>query len=207
MKNLILIGGGGHCASVIDAIESMETYQIAGILDTTGQALCGYPCLGGDELIPELVAQKMEFLITVGSIASSFLRVRLVKQVEAAGGTFAKIIASTARVAHYAKVGVGSVILHHALVNNLASVGPHCIINSFADIEHDVQLGAFSHVSTGCRINGGCRIGRECFIGSGTIIFQGISLPDHCVIGGGSVVRKSISLPGTYCGKSLEKIK
>ncbi|MBI4309254.1 MAG: acetyltransferase, partial [Candidatus Omnitrophica bacterium] len=33
-KNLILIGGGGHCKSCIDVIESENKFKIAGIVDT-----------------------------------------------------------------------------------------------------------------------------------------------------------------------------
>ena len=33
MKELILIGGGGHCKSVIDVIEASNTHRILGILD------------------------------------------------------------------------------------------------------------------------------------------------------------------------------
>ena len=33
MENIVLIGGGGHCKSVIDTIESSKLYNIIGIID------------------------------------------------------------------------------------------------------------------------------------------------------------------------------
>ena len=33
MKNLILIGAGGHCLSCIDVIELQNYYRIAGLVD------------------------------------------------------------------------------------------------------------------------------------------------------------------------------
>ena len=33
MKEIILIGGGGHCKSVIDVIEQENRFTIAGIID------------------------------------------------------------------------------------------------------------------------------------------------------------------------------
>ena len=33
MKEIILIGGGGHCKSVIDVIESEGQFEIVGIVD------------------------------------------------------------------------------------------------------------------------------------------------------------------------------
>ena len=32
-KNIILIGGGGHCKSCIDVIEAEDKFEIAGIVD------------------------------------------------------------------------------------------------------------------------------------------------------------------------------
>jgi len=33
MKNLILIGAGGHCRSCIDVIEAEKKYKIIGLID------------------------------------------------------------------------------------------------------------------------------------------------------------------------------
>ena len=41
MDKIILIGGGGHCKSVIDVIEQEGKFQIAGIIDKQiGRASC-----------------------------------------------------------------------------------------------------------------------------------------------------------------------
>ena len=60
-KNLILIGGGGHCVSVIDIIENGTDFNIIGILDSNIREnnILGYKILGGDDLIPKL---KLTFL-------------------------------------------------------------------------------------------------------------------------------------------------
>ena len=49
MNSIILIGGGGHCKSCIDVIESEGKYAIAGILDSIkrpGELVLGYHVLG-----------------------------------------------------------------------------------------------------------------------------------------------------------------
>ena len=33
MKNIVLIGGGGHCKSCIDVIEMEKKYKILGLVD------------------------------------------------------------------------------------------------------------------------------------------------------------------------------
>ncbi len=34
-KNIVLVGGGGHCVSVIDVIENENRFNILGILDSS----------------------------------------------------------------------------------------------------------------------------------------------------------------------------
>ena len=46
MNKIILIGGGGHCKSVIDVIEQEARFEIAGIIDKPellGTKILGYP--------------------------------------------------------------------------------------------------------------------------------------------------------------------
>lgn len=190
-KSLILIGGGGHCKSVIDVAESVG-YTILGILDKpelVGNKVLDYEIIGTDDDIPQYV-DKAEFLITVGQIKSPAIRQKLALLVMRAGGKFATIIAKDAYVSKYATIGAGTVVMHKAVLNADACIGEHCIINTMANIEHEVQIGGFCHVSTGVMINGNCVIGDEVFIGSGSVLYNGISVIDNAIIPAGSVVRK-----------------
>lgn len=190
-KPLILLGGGGHCKSVIDVAESAG-YAILGILDKpelVGTKVLGYEIIGTDDDIP-LYVNKAEFLITVGQIKSPAIRKKLALLVMRAGGKFATVIANDAYVSKYTKIGKGAVIMHKAEVNADACIGEHCIINTMANIEHEVQIGGFCHVSTGVMVNGNCVIGDGVFIGSGSVLYNGISVIDNAIIPAGSVVRK-----------------
>lgn len=207
MKPLILIGGGGHCKSVIEATESIGR-EIMGILDLPeyiGSNCLGYKIIGNDDDIPKYV-DDCEFIITLGFIKNSMPRIRLHRLVEKSGGKFATIIASTAHVSKHAEIGDGSVILHHATVNAGAKIGHGCIINTAANIEHDVTVGNYCHVSTGAMINGDCQIGKSCFIGSGVVVVNGISIINECLVGAGSLVSRNIEMPGTYIGTPIRRI-
>ena len=190
-RNIILIGGGGHCKSVIDVAESAG-FTILGIIDKpelVGTSVLNYKIIGVDGDIPHYV-DKAEFVITVGQIKSSATRQKLAALVEQAGGKFATVIASDAYVSKYATIGAGTVIMHKAVVNADANIGEHCIINTMANIEHEVQIGGFCNVSTGVMVNGNCVIGDEVFIGSGSVLYNGMSVIDNAIIPAGSVVRK-----------------
>lgn len=200
-KNLILVGGGGHCKSVIDVAESAG-YTIKGILDLPeklGEKILGYPIIGTDEDISDFVHEVL-FLVTVGQIKDASLRINLHQKIVNAGGKLATVIASTAHVSKYAKIGEGTVVMHQAIVNADTAIGKSCIINTFANIEHDVVIEDYCHISTGAIINGNCKIGRGTFFGSQSVTVNGLEIAEECIIGAGSTVSKDLKQKGIYSG-------
>lgn len=200
-KKLILVGGGGHCKSVIDVAESAG-FHIKGILDVTenvGNKVLGYSVIGTDDQIINYVKDAV-FIVTVGHIKDATLRIKLHQKIGEAGGTLATIIASTAHVSKYAQIGEGSVIMHHAVVNADSYIGRGCIINTLANIEHDSKVGDYCHISTGAMVNGNCIVGNETFLGSQSVMVNGIEIMSGCVIGAGSLVRKNLMQKGIYSG-------
>lgn len=207
-KELILIGGGGHCRSVIDAAVSAGM-KIRGVLDMSeriGTMVSGYPVIGTDEDIPSFV-NDCEFVITLGAIENPVPRERLHERVKEAGGTLSRVVASTAFVSPHAKIGEGSVVLHQAVVNSSAVVGDSVIINTGAIVEHDSKVGDYTHVSTGAKINGACCVGRRCFIGSGATLVQCTNVGDDVFVGAGSLVAKDALSAGSYIGYPARKVK
>lgn len=203
-KNLVFIGGGGHCKSVIEVAESAG-YSVLGILDRpeeVGKWVLGYQIIGVDDDIP-LYVDKAEFVITVGFIKDPSLRIRLYNKVMEAGGKLATLVASTARVSKHATLGVGTVIMHQAFVNAGAVIGDNVIINTFTNVEHDVQIGKHCHISTGTMVNGDCIVGNKCFIGSQSVLANAIFICSDVIVGAGSLVRKSIHQSGTYSGNPV----
>ena len=201
IKNIILLGGGGHCKSVMEVAESAG-YNILGVLDKpeeVGKQVLNYKVIGIDDDIPQYV-DKAEFVITVGFIKNPAIRVKLYNMVKEAGGKLATIIASTAHVSKYATIGEGTVIMHQAVVNAGANIGANSIINTFANIEHDAQIGDQCHISTGTMVNGDCKVGDRCFIGSQSVLSNGIVIGDDIIVGADSFVRKNIMKKGVYFG-------
>lgn len=201
------MGGGGHCKSVIDAAESAG-WEIGAVLDVpskTGTRCLDHEICGTDADIPRYT-DNCEFLVTVGQVGNADTRRRLQAQISSSGGSLAVVVASTARVSPYARIGAGTVVLHQACINADAIVGEGCIINTLADIEHDVSIGDFCHISTGAVINGGCHIGAGCFIGSRAMIAQCVTVAPDTIIGAGAVVIHDITVPGTYVGVPARKI-
>lgn len=211
-KELILIGGGGHCKAIIDVALSAHR-SVMGILDNAlekGSRVLGVPVIGNDSDIKSIVEQygdDVEFLISVGQIKSAEVRRRISDEIINAGGALATpLVSPSAHIAKGAKVGNGTVVMHNAVINADAVVGENCIINTGAIVEHDCTVGNFVHISTGAIMNGVSSIGDNSFVGSHATITNTIKVCANAVIGAGAVVVDHISQSGTYCGVPAKRL-
>ena len=190
-KNIVLIGGGGHCISAIDIIENENKFNILGILDSNIKEnnILGYKILGGDNLIPELVNKDTYFLITVGQIKSYSTRKKIAKILIENKAKLATIISTLAYVSKHATVGEGSIIMNGAVVNAKSTIGKNCIINTKSNVEHGVSIGDFCHLSTCAVINGDSVIGNGTFIGSNATISNEVSIKENSIISAGKFIK------------------
>ena len=184
-KDIILIGGGGHCHSSIDVIEAEGKYRILGVLELpelVGSKIMDYEVIGTDDDINRFAETVGNFLITVGQIKSHEKRKKLFERVKNAGGNLPVIISPYAYVSKTSKIGEGTIVMHHALINANVKIGVNCIINSKALIEHDSVIGNHCHISTGSIINGGVTAGDGVFFGSGAVSVQGSVIPPETFV-------------------------
>lgn len=190
--NIILVGGGGHCVSVIDVVERENKYVIKGVLDSNfkGDKILGYPVLGGDEKIPELVNKDTFFLITVGQIKSYKIREKLALVLKSSNAKLATVVSPFAYVSNYALIKEGTIVMHQAFINAKVLIGEHCIINTKANIEHGVEVKDFCHVSTCSVINGDSVVESGCFIGSNATISNGIVIKKNSIISAGEFIKR-----------------
>ncbi len=195
MRDIVLIGGGGHGKAAIDVIESTGAYRIAGIVEQRGSPITevlGYPVLGCDAALPALRARYAYALVTVGQITTARPRARLFQAALAAGYTLPVIVSPRAHVARTAVLGPGTIVMHAAQVGPDARIGANVIVNTRALIEHDVVVGDHCHLATSTTINGGVVIGDACLIGSGAVCREGVVIGSDCVVGMGARVLKML---------------
>ncbi|MBN2165709.1 MAG: acetyltransferase [Marinilabiliaceae bacterium] len=208
-KPIILVGGGGHCISCIEVINSIQEYEIIGVLDLkekVGKLINGVEIIGTDDDIPELVKSCSNFLITVGQIKSSALRHKIFELIESVGGNLPTIVSPYAYVSSTSLIGKGTIVMHKAMVNVNAKVGINCILNTGCLIEHETEVDDFCHVSTHSVLNGQVNIGSNCFIGSSAVIANNISIPAESIIAAGAVVLKNPTMKGTFIGNPAKRI-
>ncbi|MDR9499363.1 MAG: acetyltransferase [Hydrogenovibrio sp.] len=212
MKQLLLLGAGGHCRSCIDVLEQTNDWHIAGIVDRIDASMTevsGYPVIGSDEDLPDLRKTYESALVTVGQTASAEHRVRLFNLLNQLGFIQPGLVSPQAYVSPHARIGAGSVVMHQALVNTGASIGRNAIVNSKALVEHDAVIGDHTHVATGAIVNGDVQIGHGCLIGSGAMIKQGVQIANNVIIGAGARIIRDIASPGCYVdmGRELNQVE
>ena len=192
MKKIILIGGGGHCKSVIDVIEQEGEFKISGIVDKSeliGTNILGYKVISNDLDLNLLAKKYKNAMITIGQIKSPSLRIKLFNLANKAGFKFPSIISPRAYVSKHSRIGIGTIVMHNAIVNANVSVGDNCIINTKSLVEHDSIISNHCHISTNATINGNVKIKSKCFVGSNATVRDGIVIKENSFIKANTLVK------------------
>jgi len=195
MKDIIIIGAGGHSRSAIDILKGLNEYEILGIVDNdleVGSLVGGHTVIGSDSDLKKLQLLSSNALIAVGQIKDPFVRSHLYQQLKDFGFNLPTVVSHTATISENAIIGDGTIIMNGAIINSGAKIGANCIINTGCIVEHDVDIGVNCHISTRSVLNGGVKVGDSSFIGSGSIVRNDISIGKRCIIGMGSLVYKNI---------------
>lgn len=196
MKDIILIGGGGHCKSVIETISKSKDYNIVGILDLhdkVGEEILGIKIIGTDDQLEYFYKNGVKYaFLSLGSIGDVSLRKKLYTIALGIGYVFPNIVDNTAIISDKIQVGCGNFIGKGAIINCDTEIGNNCIVNTGAIIEHDCCIGDFCHIAPGATLSGGVIIGQNSHIGTNSTIIQNINIGENTIIGAGSVVIRDI---------------
>ena len=190
-KSLLLIGGGGHCCSVLDCVLESGRYERIGIIEQamTDRTLLSVPVVGADADLPALYADGwVSAFITLGSIGNPERRRALYEAVKTIGFEIPSIVSANATIGRDAEIGEGAFVGKKAVVNAGAKIEVCAIINTSAIVEQDCGIGAFAHISPGCILCGGVSVQEDAHIGAGAVVRQDITVGRNALVGAGSVV-------------------
>lgn len=205
VRSCVLLGAGGHARVVIDALRAADGPAIHGILDNDAKLwetnLDGVPVLGGDMLLPDMVADGIEgFAVAVGMTRPGPLRRQLFDAAVKAGLTAVTVCHPSAIVSPRATLEDGCQLFAGAIVNPGAVVAANAIINSGAIIEHDCHIGAHVHVATGATLGGNVAVAPGAHIGLGATVRQGIRIGGDALVGAGAMVIGNVDPNTTVIG-------
>lgn len=181
---------------IIDIVEQGDQYRIVGLLDrkrTPGEHTLGYPILGHEEDLPQLI-QTHGVEGAVVAVGDNFVRADVVKRIRKANPRlpFVRAIHPAASIATDVSVGEGAVIMAGVSINSSTVVGRFCILNTNSSLDHDSTLADFASLGPRAATGGQCHVGEGAAIGIGAIIINGVRIGQHTVIGAGSLVLKAV---------------
>lgn len=198
MKNkpLILIGGGGHAASLVDILlaqgKQISAYS-APQLSFDEKLLAGALRLQNDEAIFDFAAEECLLINGIGAMPNNPLREKIYTRFKQAGYTFASVVADSAHVSQFATLAPGVQVMNSATLCYGVQVDENTIINTAASIDHDCQIGAHSHIAPGAVLSGDVKVANRVHIATGASIINGVSIAEQCIVGVGANVTKSLS--------------
>ncbi|MHC1682812.1 MAG: acetyltransferase [Clostridiaceae bacterium] len=210
MEEILLIGAGGHCRSILDTMFNLNKYNIYGILDINskvGQDINGIPIIGTDNDLKRLYNEGIRnAFITIGSIGDVSIRYSIFTKLKLIGFNLPIIIDKTAIVSQDAFIGEGSFIGKGTIINTNVNIGNMCIINTGTIIDHDCKIGNFVHIAPGSTLSGGVEIEDNVHIGTNSTIIQYKKIGKNSLIGAGSVVVKDIAANSKGFGNPYKEI-
>ncbi|SCW81973.1 sugar O-acyltransferase, sialic acid O-acetyltransferase NeuD family [Lachnospiraceae bacterium C10] len=203
-KKLVLLGGGGHCKSVLDAALRMDIFDSIVITDPNmpvGSEVFGCKVVGTDDCLKQLRRDGFNLaFITVGSVKVSNVREHLVEKAKRHGFAFPIIKDPSAIVSDRVEIGEGTFVGKGVAINADTTVGAHCIINTGAIVEHECRIGDYSHISVGTVLCGAVNVGRNSLVGAGSTVIQCVSVGNNVTVGANSTVLSDVENNSTVYG-------
>lgn len=215
MKSLIILGTGGNCVDILDAVlainESLPAprYAVRGFLDDhpalwkTG--LEGYPVLGPLSAAGE--HPDCFFVNGIGSFRNYWRKPQILSGTRLPPDRFETIIHPRASVSRSASLGAGTVVLPNATISSRARIGHHVIILPNAVVSHDVVVGDYSCIASAACLAGNVRVGNACYLGANCSVANDVVLGDSSLVGMGAVVLEDVPSVTVVVGNPARAIR
>ena len=211
MKQVIIIGTGGHAAELRDYINHSniarpdDQIEVIGYVDDDKSSYDHYefkePFLGAIKSF-EI---RIDVFYLMG-IANLEYRKSIIEKFLRAGGTFIGLIHPTALISPSSRIGKGVVISHNASVGPKVKIGNYNILNSRCTIGHDSVIGDYNFISPQVAISGNTTIGDENLIGTNVCTIPGIKIGSNNKIAAGMVIYKPVGDGETVIFRHKERL-
>ena len=192
MRELVIVGGGGHGRETLDIVEAINAVEPT-------WAFAGFRRRRRDHCRParpqRCVAARHDRdprphrTRTMSSVLAHLRSEQSSMSNSPPGAALAAtLIHPAATVASDNRIGDGVLLAAGARVTTNVTLGRHVHLNVNAVVSHDCVVGDYTTLSPGSLVNGDVQIGTGVFLGTGAIITPGVTVGDHAVIGAGAVV-------------------
>ena len=203
MKDLIIIGAGGHGRVIADIAQKLGVYETISFLDDgDAKESMGLPIVGKTSDITKYIEVADVFV----AIGNNTVRGEFVESLLAMGANIPTLIHPSAVIGACVEIGVGTAIMAGAVFNPCSKLGKGVIVNTCSSVDHDCIIGDYCHIAVGAHIAGSVMVGKYAWIGAGGLVKNNLSICENCIVGAGAVVVKDVKESGTYIGVPAKKV-
>jgi sugar O-acyltransferase (sialic acid O-acetyltransferase NeuD family) len=200
MKPIIILGTGGNCIDILDAINEInaarqtDVYDCIGFLDDDselwGKEFYGVRVLGALESAKNY--SSCRFVNGIGSPQNFWRKREIIARTEVTDDKFETIIHPTASVSKMSRLGFGTVILQNATVASNVTIGNHVIVLPNSILSHDARVGDYTLIAGGVCVSGGVEVGESCYLGTNSSVIGNVRIAKNALIGMSSVVLEDV---------------
>ncbi len=197
MKEVIIIGSGGHGAELDDyihhnnTIPGTEKYKIIAYLDDNPDNYSRYqlsaPLIGGVK--NHKVRKDIYYII---GIANLKFRQKIVEQYLKEGARFLSLIHASAYISRSSKIGVGAIIGPHVNLGPNTIVGEFSVVNSRSSLGHDTIIGKYNFISPNVCFSGFSKIGNGNLFGINSATIPEIHVGNNNKIMAGMIIDRNV---------------
>lgn len=186
MKQLIIIGAGGHGRSVAEAVCMLTEFEIAGFLDDNwpqNTNVWSYPILGNTIEIDRYRGIADWAIVAIGD---NKRRAELHQKLKSSGFNLPVIKHPSSIIAPSAIIGEGTAIMAGAIVGTESKLGCGVILNSGAIVDHHCEVGDFGHLGVNTCMAGGSELGEGAWLHPGSSLGYRVKIPAWKIVASGA---------------------
>lgn len=211
MKEVIIIGSGGHGAELDDYIQynnntkGIEELKIIGYLDDNPDNYSKYlfsaPLIGGVK--DHEVRTDVYYII---GIANLQYRKKFVDQYLKDGAKFLSLVHASAYISRSSEIGVGAIIGPHVNLGPNSQIGDFTFVNSRSSIGHDTVIGKHNFISPNVCFSGFTKVGDSNLFGINSATIPGIEIGNNNKIMAGMILDRNIGDDTVVFHRYKEKV-
>ena len=185
MKDIVIIGAGGHAKVVLDILLEINKVEnninILGFLDDKKQGnIYNISILGKISDLKKVIKnwKSINFIIAIGD---NKLREEIYKKNQEL--KFMTLIHPSAVIGNYTSIGNGTIVKANTTIGIGTKIGKFCLINSNVSVEQDCIIEDFVHIYPNVSIYGNNIIKDRLEIKSNSCIGEGKKIKDNIEFG------------------------
>lgn len=199
-KRVIVLGAGGNCRDIVDAMldvnrdEATQIFEPLGYLDDDPEKL-GMRLGGVEVLGPISLARQRPDCWFVDGLNGTELTKRkkdILAVLDLPRERYSTIVHPSAVVSTMAMIGAGTVLLHGTSVSSNARIGDHVMMLANAVVSHDGIVDDYCYLTPGATLAGYVHLEESVFVGIRAAVLPRVTIGARSVIGAGSVVLRDV---------------